>query len=117
MANLSSQTRVKGWKTHFELTQCFGDAVAKDMVAYKSKTKGMTRKDPNCPTHVQYEVLIDEELNKRETETTSSIELSMEHQDVSVETAAHLAELTRRTQGSRGSGCNSWLRIGFAGLP
>ena len=29
---------------------------------HKKKTKGMTRKDPNCPKHVQFAVFQDEEL-------------------------------------------------------
>ena len=95
-SNLTSQERLKRWKTKFELIVLFGEEEAKNMIAFKTKTKGMTRKDPNCPTQKQYALFVDEEKNKVETESLSKMDLNIDHTDVSPETAAHLAALTSR---------------------
>ena len=64
---------------------------------YKRKAKGMTRRDPNCPTHLQFAVFVDEVMARKEKKDEQRLECSVTHEGQ--EGAASVAALAGRTRG------------------
>ena len=65
-----TEQRQKIWKTKAEIEVMYGPE-APDVMEHKKRTKGMSRKDPNCPKHLQYAVFVDENLARSPTECLS----------------------------------------------
>ena len=68
--SIITEQRQKLWKTKAEIELMYGPE-APDVMEHKKRTKGMARKDPNCPKHLQYAVFVDENMARSPTECLS----------------------------------------------